>query len=174
MSGGWTDGGGNWYCPNGQSYTLGLCSGVGGYNGGDPLPSALHASIIADIAGTFYPTAGSILVPPGVVDGQVVFQMNDASLADNFGNIAFCVKVSNPATVVNITGIAGGTASPAVLSRATMNIGDVVYVTPQLSGSSGRYDGGFSADQNGTWKVVSVTNYTGGTACDWQWQHSNC
>jgi len=99
LSGGWTDGSGSWYCPNGQGYTLGLCSGVGGFNGGDPLPTALHASVIFEANGTFYPSNIVAAIPSGVTDAQVTFQMNDASLSDNFGTVQFRVKVCAQAEV---------------------------------------------------------------------------
>lgn len=97
MSGGWNDGGGAWYCPNGQSFSLGFCTGVGGYNGADPLPTALHGSLIAKINGIYYPTDGPINVPNGTPSSDVEFQMNDASLSDNSGSIKFCVQVANKA-----------------------------------------------------------------------------
>lgn len=93
VQGGWTDGGGNWYCPNGQSYTLGFCTGVGGYTGGDPAITALHMSIVALIDGVYYPTNGPIVVPNGTGTVDCVFQANDATLSDNYGDIQFCVTV---------------------------------------------------------------------------------
>lgn len=97
MSGGWNDGSNNWFCPNGQQYTLGFCTGVGGYTGGDPLPTALHMSLIVKINGVYYPTDGPINVPAGTPSSDVFFLANDASPSDNNGTIQFCVDVKNAA-----------------------------------------------------------------------------
>lgn len=123
-TGGWTDGGGDWNCPNGQSYIGGLCFGVGGLDGGDPLPTALHASIIAEIDTLFYDGNALITVPPGLVDQQVVFQMNDASLSDNYGDVGFCVQVTRPTaaplSIAYSTGSGPASAVPGNIIDVTL------------------------------------------------------
>lgn len=120
--GGWTDGGGNWYCPNGQSFTLGLCTGVGGYTGGDPLPSALHMGIIAEINSLFYDGNTTFGVPAGLTDQQVVFQANDASLSDNYGTIQFCVKVTQPVAAPLVIAYAVGSGPTSVVVGQTITM----------------------------------------------------
>jgi hypothetical protein len=96
VGGGWFDGAG-WYCPNGQSYVLGGCSGAGGLNGGDPAPTLNHASLIASTDGgsswqSGYNTSPTILA--GQTATNLLLQMNDASLGDNGGSIHLkvCIK----------------------------------------------------------------------------------
>jgi len=132
--GGWTDGGGNWYCPNGQSYTLGLCTGVGGLNGADPKPTALHMSIVAQIDSLWYDGNGLIVVPAGLTDQQVVFQANDASLSDNFGDVSFCVKVTNPPEAPIAIAYTFGSGPSSVVS------GQVVELTATCCGGGGAND----------------------------------
>lgn len=91
-TGAWNDGTGFWYCPDGNRYEFGHCTGIHGTSGSDPLPTANHASIIADIGGTFFDaTAGEFIVPSGVTDAYCAFYMNDPSLSDNSGQIEFDV-----------------------------------------------------------------------------------
>jgi hypothetical protein len=132
--GGWTDGGGSWKCPNGQSYTAGLCTGLVGYNGGDPLPTAAHMGIVAEIDTLFYDGNGLIVVPGALVDQQVTFQANDASLSDNYGTIQFCVKVTNPPVGPIFISYNFGTGPASVVS------GQVVTVTATCCGGGGAGD----------------------------------
>lgn len=91
-----TDGTVSWFCPNGQAYFLGSCSGSTSTASGDPLNTKPHMELIAEIAGTFYEAYNAaITVPGGVSSANVVFQLNDSNLADNYGNITFDVCVTN-------------------------------------------------------------------------------
>jgi len=129
LSGGWTDGGGDWNCPNGQSYILGACSGVGGYDGSDPLPSALHAQVIFECNGSFFNAlSGVVPIPGGTPDDSVVtFQMNDATLSDNFGTVGFNVKVCAASVApISLTYLNGS-------GPATANIGDTIIVNSETT-----------------------------------------
>jgi len=94
-SGGWNDGTANWFCSDGANYSLGLCVGVGGFDGSDPLPSSKHMSLVVEIDGTWYDTNSPVIIPAGTGSVDAVFQANDSSLGDNSGSINFCVNVKN-------------------------------------------------------------------------------
>jgi len=149
--GGWTDGGGDWNCPNGQSYILGLCSGVGGLDGSDPLPTALHMSVIAQIDTLFYNGNAIITVPHGLSDQKVVFQANDATLSDNFGTVSFCVKVTAAAVLPHTIAYTHGSGPSA------FNYGDIVTITAQDIGSDVRLDISLSVTAKMT--ILSASGY---------------
>jgi hypothetical protein len=94
-SGAATDGALGWTCPDGGDYVLGGCGAPGTHEVGDPSATAYHMSIIAYIDGVYYPTNAPIILPPDLVDEQVIFQLNDGTLSDNSGSLAFCVDVAN-------------------------------------------------------------------------------
>lgn len=93
--GGWNDGTSSWFCPDGSSYIGGLCVPFGGHDMGDPSAEADHMSIVALIAGVWYPTNAPIVVAAGLTDESVIFQANDGTLSDNYGDIQFCATVQN-------------------------------------------------------------------------------
>lgn len=102
-SGSWHDGAFSvWRCPDGNVFFAGGCIASTATDGGDPLPSQPHMSLIADIGGTFYPvlTGGIFTVPGGVSNSPVTLQANDGTLTDNAGEIAFkaCVKNNQAGT----------------------------------------------------------------------------
>lgn len=89
----------DWRCPNGQQFFLGACVGGTKTDGGDPLPSDPHLSLIVNIDGTFYPSSAfPITVPGGVSSATVFFQVNDSGLSNNSGSLTFDVCVTNNAT----------------------------------------------------------------------------
>jgi hypothetical protein len=89
-----------WYCPNGQLFLAGKCVSVPFTQGGDPAASADHMTIVCQIAGVWYATAGGpITVPGGVANAPVVFQVNDGVLSDNSGGYAYDVCVTNNGSV---------------------------------------------------------------------------
>lgn len=93
-----TDGTPSWFCPNGQTYFLGACSGGTSTSGGDPLNTQPHMSLIAKIGSTYYNMYNaSLTVPSGVSNANVEFQLNDGTISDNYGNITFDVCVTNNA-----------------------------------------------------------------------------
>lgn len=120
-----TDGTVSWFCPNGQAYFLGSCSGSTSTAGGDPLPAKPHMELIAEIAGTFYEAYNAtITVPGGVSNANVVFQLNDSVLSDNYGNITFDVCVTNNGATIwthtfDFTMSDGGFVSDAGTGGAT-------------------------------------------------------
>jgi hypothetical protein len=100
--GGWNDGSGAyppadisaWFCPSGEAYLLGACSGGGTMLGDDPLPSVNHMRLIALIDGIFYDAFNTTInVPSGTASVGVQFQANDPSPGDNSGSIFFHVRV---------------------------------------------------------------------------------
>lgn len=97
VSGAWSDGT-NWYCPNGQAFILGLCTGLFPVlSSTDPLPTQPHGSLVTKIAAAWSEVGlgASLTVPSGVAEGQVIFQMNDDSRSDNSGTLVFDVCVTN-------------------------------------------------------------------------------
>jgi len=96
LVGGWNDGTSSWYCPDGNGYAAGVCFAYCGHPVGDVLATACHMALVMLIDGVWYDaTTGPVVIPPAVTDADVVFQCNDASLADNSGEISFCVLTQN-------------------------------------------------------------------------------
>jgi len=99
QDGGWTDGAG-WYCPNGSGYIAGGCFGAGVLDGGDPLPTSPHMSLIGHYGSTFvpaiehdFPHSITITVAPSTSNEEFTLQANDPSLGDNAGSIRFHVQI---------------------------------------------------------------------------------
>jgi hypothetical protein len=168
--GGWTDGGGNWYCPNGQGYTFGLCSGVGGLNPADPLPTALHMCILGESNATYYDAlAGVIGIPTTDPANQnFTFQANDASLSDNFGNIKFHVK------------FCAASASPIAITYdygsgpASANVGDIVVITSEHNGPNNAQVCVFHLSPCSTITVLGGSGFLPHVAAgDW-WDYDDC
>jgi len=89
---------GRWDCPDGRFFFAGECQdGTEALIGGDPLPTAPHMSLIAQINGTWYSCLSPITVPGGVSNAQVVVQLNDSGIGDNQGQYAFDLCVTNNA-----------------------------------------------------------------------------
>lgn len=84
-----------WYCPNGSVFFAGLCTGVYGNDGGDPIPTEAHMAVVAQIAGVWYGSQSPITVPGGVSNAPVVFQVNDGILGDNSGGYSVDLEVCN-------------------------------------------------------------------------------
>ena len=100
VGGGWFDGAG-WYCPNGQTFVLGGCTGAGTTSGTDPAPSINHGRLIASTDGGAswqdgYNTDPLILA--GQTATNLLLQMNDDTLGDNYGSIHLrvCIKHNLP------------------------------------------------------------------------------
>lgn len=91
-------GSGVYYCPAGDIFFAGACTGVFGTNGADPAPLEAHMGTIVQINGVWYGTQTPITVPPGVVNKPAIFQVNDSSLADNSGGYNFDVEHCNNVT----------------------------------------------------------------------------
>jgi len=85
-----------WYCPNGQTFFGGQCVGIPGVKTADPFNTIPHMRLIAVIAGVGYRAdEGTITVPAGVVDEQVVIYANDDDISNNPGSYSLDVTVCN-------------------------------------------------------------------------------
>lgn len=109
--GSWHDGAFSvWRCPDGNIFFAGACIASTATDGGDPLPSQPHMSLIANIGGTYYPvlTGGIFTVPGGVSNSPVILQANDGTLTDNAGEISFkaCVKNNQAGTFHHVQNLA--------------------------------------------------------------------
>jgi hypothetical protein len=129
-SGAWHDGAFSaWRCPDGNIFFAGGCIASTATDGGDPLPSQPHMSLIAEIAGTFYPvlTGGVFTVPGGVSGEPVTLQANDGTLTDNAGEISFkaCVTNNQAGTFRHVFNLA---TTPGIIHLAS--IGDYGIYTP--------------------------------------------
>jgi len=107
-AGGWWDGniGHAWNCPNGQTYALGACVSAGATDAGSPIPALSIGRLILQIGSNYYDAFNqTVVVPGGVTDENVYFQMNDATLGDNAGSVSFTVQVCKSAAdeIVGIT-----------------------------------------------------------------------
>lgn len=95
-----TDGGisGLWNCPNGQTFFAGGCVGIAGPKAGDIAPLLNHMQLIAKIGAVWYPCdTGTITVPGGIANEQVVIQCNDSNIADNSGSYTLDIEYCNNA-----------------------------------------------------------------------------
>lgn len=91
-----------WKCPNGQTFFAGQCIGLGGTSGTDPAPAIDHMALIALIGGVYYPAfSGTITVPAGVVNAEIIIQTNDSNLDDNSGSYALDIEVCNNAVATS-------------------------------------------------------------------------
>lgn len=105
LNGSWNDGIElAWHCPDGWLFVGGSCFETPVYNGGtDPLIGSFHMSIIAEIAGSFYDVLNIdsngnpqvFTVPGGITDAPVVFQANVDYGGNIYGEVTFCVDVTN-------------------------------------------------------------------------------
>lgn len=96
VQGAWHDGSIHWYCPDGEYFALGNCSGGQATNGADPLPSVFHARLVAAVGGVYYDAYNqTIQLGGGQASADLIFQMNDNTLSDNHGSIRFHLKICN-------------------------------------------------------------------------------
>lgn len=94
-----TDGGGGWFCPDGEVFLLGACAGGGTLVGTDPLPTHNHMSLLLKIGSSFFPLSTTLFTVPGGVTNQPVYiQENDSSLTDDGGIISVKLNYCNNAT----------------------------------------------------------------------------
>lgn len=135
----WSDGTGAapynpWFCADGNLYVLGQCTGISGPISGDPMPTANHMSIVAQVGGAaafLAPMGSARYVPPGVTDAPVYFQANDTTLGDNLGGVNFHVKICKAADAP--IGLSYGFGNGPL----SANVGDVFTVTSQASAGAG-------------------------------------
>lgn len=87
-----------WTCPNGQSFFGGACVGIPGPSFRDLTSIVGHMALVAIIDGTYYKAyEGTITVPGGVSNAQVVIQVNDDHTYKRAGNYTVDVEVCNNA-----------------------------------------------------------------------------
>lgn len=173
-NGAWSDGSGVspylfYFCADGQRVALGTCAG-GEYNDpSDPMPAALHMSIIAGVGGVgtyIAPMGAAKSIPPGVTDEQLVFRANDLVPGDNVGSVSFHVKVCRPSAAAVLINY-GSPENGSGPSSAELN--STFVVDSQLVGLSGQY--GIHIVLNGchTLHIMALTSYTdpGGISRAW-------
>jgi len=131
----------NWYCPNGQQYFLGGCTGAGTSDPGDPLPSAPHMALIMSLNGilSFVGAGGLYTVPAGANNVMPVFQVNDSVLADNSGDFSFHVQICNPLNACADYADPLTTALGPKTYIATPGPTDLTLL-PSFPGATGAYD----------------------------------
>lgn len=96
LTGGWSDGSVNWFCPDGSTYAFGECQPGGqSHETGDVLnPGAYHMALVMKAGETWFPAPVSGFTnTAGTTAIDVIFQANDGSLNDNTGSITFEVEV---------------------------------------------------------------------------------
>lgn len=100
VQGAWSDGAGLWYCAEGQVFFAGACTATT-LDAFDPIPTVGHMALLTKIAGVYHNISDGVLftVPGGVTNALLIFQANDSTLADNYGQITFDVTVCNNAAV---------------------------------------------------------------------------
>jgi len=159
LEGGWTDGSGAWFCPDGEFYSLGECGSGCAHEGGDLSGDACHMSIVALINGIYYPTNSPITVPSGTGTVDCVFMANDATPADNFGEIGFCVSVETPETApITITYLVGSGPS-------SCRVGDLVSIVFVNEGPDNGASYQFSECVQVS--VVGYSGWHGPSSSDW-------
>lgn len=124
---------GRWDCPDGRFFFAGVCQdGTQTLVGGDPLPTAPHMSLIAQIAGTWYSCLTPITVPGGVSNAQVMVQLNDATIGDNSGQYAFdmCVTNNQSAAWSHIISLTGSPRGFAIVNGFSCSSGSWGVYTP--------------------------------------------
>ena len=92
-----------WNCPDGWVYALGSCGQTFPHGSPDPLPTALHMSLIIEINGNYYDAVNPDIngdpqpftVPGGISNAQVIIRPNIDDNTQVQGNVTFCVTVTN-------------------------------------------------------------------------------
>jgi len=88
-----------WRCPDGEQFFGNACVGFPVLEPSDPIPAINHMRIIYKIGASYYDAmAGPFTVPGGVVGQQVLLQVNDSNLADDYGTYTVSVCRQNNQT----------------------------------------------------------------------------
>ncbi len=108
LDGAWNDGiEAAWHCPDGYLFIGGACFQTLIYNGGtDPLMGVMHMALVGEIGGTFYDVLNidstgapqPFTVPAGVVNQPLIVQGNVDYGGTIYGEVTFCVEVTNNQT----------------------------------------------------------------------------
>jgi len=87
----------DWYCADGTGYVLGFSTGITQLVAGDPLPTVPHMKLIAKIGSTAYNIGigSAFTVPAGISNQPITFQVNDADLTNDYGDLTFDVEFCN-------------------------------------------------------------------------------
>jgi len=120
----------DWFCADGGQYLLGACTGLTTLLGGDPIPTLAHNRLIMALDGGPYLDGynRSQAVPAGLTDVNLIFQVNDSSLAGNDGSLSFDVQVCRAAAAFSITYYLGlGSGPSTAVDGETINIDGVFY-----------------------------------------------
>lgn len=155
-TGGWSSNPLSWWCPSGQSYTLGACTTMGTpVGGGFPLPDKAIGRLIAEIDGVFYDAFNTVIGIPDTVSGSVdvYLQMNDNDLTNNAGGISVHVKVCRPQVDDTIT-ISYVDGSGASVVRF-----DQTFVITAAARGSGNYGVTFTASECFDLEIISLTGW---------------
>lgn len=93
--GGWFDGIAlhPWYCPTGKAYALGVCGADQAPDVGDPLQTANHMQLVANIGADYGDVLTAWSVPAGHDHEDLFIQANDSDLSDNQGEVTFTVTL---------------------------------------------------------------------------------
>lgn len=163
-------GGLEWRCYDGFTFIQDFCvTGTLSFSGTDPLPSAPHMSLIANIDGTFHPLiGGAITVPMGVSNAQVIVQVNDSDLTNNAGNYTFDLQICNNTAgtwcmdfnfLASPGGFAPSTAIPNPVGAWAAGVG--WQFTDAEDGTSGNFvrEVFIALDLGGTF-TVTAANFT--------------
>ncbi|MFL5667598.1 MAG: hypothetical protein ACJ8BW_40575 [Ktedonobacteraceae bacterium] len=94
---GYDGAGTRWYCPDGNQLFVTCQADTTFLDGADPIPTSPHMQLIIQINGAFYPigVGSPLVIPGGISNQQGWFQVNDASLTNNFGKYSICYTVKN-------------------------------------------------------------------------------
>lgn len=134
VEGAWSDTNGLaniWYCGDGGSFLLGVCSGGGTTMGGDPATAENHMRLVGNIPGAavdwFDAYNAAYTVPAGVVLSALFLQANDSDLTDNQGSINLHIQIckSTWTHVFDFLTGDGGfvTANPTYTHQYTSGVG---------------------------------------------------
>lgn len=117
-----------WYCPDGGRNVLGACTGAYDYDVNTPIPAKPRGRVIYDVNGVFHDGYNTTtIIPAGTPLSDLIFQINDANLSDNQGNVFFSVRICAPVAgsftpetlTLELTSEAGATKSTAQTTDAT-------------------------------------------------------
>jgi len=181
IAGGWTDGAGLWFCPDGGDYVLGSCGSPGEHDEGDPLnPGAYHMALVMKAGDTWYAAPTSVFTQEsGTTPLDVIFQANDGTLSDNTGSIQFDVTVctglqinityqyahENPASVPN-----AAEATFTFYAHPTFGAGyvGIIFDRPvdvDVISNTGSSSGTPAGSTPYCWYAAGVTNWATPTGC---------
>lgn len=135
VDGAWNGGGLEWYCPDGKSFVLGLCTGSGSTDSGNPMPTAPTMSLIAYDGTRYYQALpNEFTIGASITDGQLTFQANFPG-SNGSGTITFDVSICNAVSAgsADVTYTYGSGPS-------TLTVGQTVTMVSDNSPHEGDYE----------------------------------